>query len=48
MLALAAGEPAKSYCHPQHHPGVKFDESAFTTGTAVYAYAAIRWLEEHN
>jgi hippurate hydrolase len=48
MLALAAGEPAKGYCHPQHHPGVKFDESAFTTGTAVYAYAAMRWLEEHN
>ena len=26
----------------------KFDESALTMGSAVYAYTAMRWLEEHN
>ena len=48
MLALAAGQPDKGYCYPQHHPMVKFDESALAGGSAVYAYTALRWLEEHN
>lgn len=47
MLALAAGNPKEGYCYPQHHPKVKFDERAFVPGSAVYAYTAIRWLEEH-
>lgn len=48
MLALAAGQPEKGYCYPQHHPMVKFDEAALTKGSAVYAYTAMRWLEEHR
>jgi hippurate hydrolase len=48
MLALAAGQPDKGYCYPQHHPKVKFDESALPAGSAVYAYTAMRWLEEHK
>ena len=48
MLALAAGHPDKGYAFPQHHPKVKFDADALPTGSAVYAYTAIRWLEEHN
>lgn len=48
MLALAAGQPEKGYCYPQHHPMVKFDEAALPTGSAVYAYAALRWLAEHK
>lgn len=48
MLALAAGQPDKGYCYPQHHPMVKFDESALAGGSAVYAYTALRWLEEHK
>lgn len=48
MLALAAGHPEKGYVYPQHHPMVKFDENALTSGCAVYAYTAMRWLEEHN
>ena len=48
MLALAAGHPEKGYLYPQHHPKVKFDEDALPTGAAIYAYAAIRWLEEHK
>lgn len=48
MLALAAGQPQKGYAYPQHHPMVKFDESALASGSAVYAYTAMRWLEEHR
>ena len=48
MLALAAGQPEKGYCYPQHHPMVKFDESVLSGGSAVYAWAALRWLEEHQ
>jgi hippurate hydrolase len=48
MLALAAGQPDKGYCYPQHHPMVKFDESVLPGGSAVYAYTAMRWLEENK
>jgi hippurate hydrolase len=48
MLALAAGQPEKGYLYPQHHPRVKFDESVLAGGSAVYAYTAMRWLEEHS
>ena len=48
MLALAAGEPGKGYAYPQHHPKVKFDDAVLAPGSAVYAYAAMRWLEEHK
>ena len=48
MLALASGQPEKGYCYPQHHPMVKFDENALPGGSAVYAYTALRWLEEHK
>lgn len=48
MLALAAGQPEKGYIYPQHHPMVKFDEDALVSGSAVYAYTAVRWLEDHK
>jgi hippurate hydrolase len=48
MLALAAGQPEKGYGYPQHHPMVKFDESALAAGSAVYAYTALRWLEDNS
>ncbi|MGN1097373.1 MAG: M20 family metallopeptidase [Clostridia bacterium] len=48
MLALAAGQPEKGYKYPQHHPKVKFDEEALPSGSAVYAYSAMRWLEENK
>lgn len=48
MLALAAGQPQKGYSYPQHHPKVKFDESVLAGGSAIYAYTAMRWLEEHK
>lgn len=46
MLALAAGKPEEGYSYPQHHPMVKFDEKALPWGSAVYAYTAMRWLED--
>lgn len=48
MFALAAGAPQEGYGYPQHHPKVKFDESVLSEGSAIYAYTAMRWLEEHN
>ena len=48
MIALAAGNPEQGYCYPQHHPKVKFDESALPVGSAIYAYTAMRWLSEHQ
>ncbi len=47
MLAMAAGKPQDGYQYPQHHPKVTFDETALSYGAAVYAYNAMRWLEEH-
>ena len=46
MLALAAGEPAKGYAYPQHHPKVKFDESVLPIGSAVFAWCAMQYLSE--
>ena len=46
MVALAAGESEKGYPFPQHHPKVRFDENALSVGSAVFAYAAIRYLED--
>lgn len=43
MLALAAGGE-----YPQHHPAVRFDESVLPIGAAIYAYFALRWLEENR
>lgn len=48
MFALAAGTPQDGYCYPQHHPKVKFDEAILSESSAVYAYTAMRWLEEHK
>ena len=48
MFALAAGHPGDGYCYPQHHPKAKFDEAVLPSGSAVYAYTAMRWLEEHK
>lgn len=48
MLAMAAGSPKDGYFYPLHHPKVQFDEEALPFGAAIYAYVAMRWLEEHN
>ena len=46
MLALAAGEPSKGYAYTQHHPKVKFDESALPIGAAVFTQIALKYLSE--
>ena len=48
MLAMAAGNPENGCCYPQHHPKVKFDEDALPYGASIYAYVAMRWLQEHK
>jgi len=48
MLALSAGEPKNGYTLPLHHPKVMFDESALPIGSAVYAWFALRWLENNK
>lgn len=48
MFAIAAGEPQKGFKYPLHHPKVMFDDNALTIGSAVYAYTALRWLQEHK
>lgn len=45
MLALAAGGES---AYPLHHPQVTFDESVLPVGSAIHAWMAMRWLEEHN
>jgi hippurate hydrolase len=47
MVALAAGQPEKGYGYPQHHPMVKLDENALPVGSGVFAYTAMRYLEEN-
>lgn len=47
MVSLAAGNAESGNVYPQHHPQVTFDEKAMVNGTAVYAYAAMRWLEDN-
>jgi hippurate hydrolase len=41
-LCAAIGE------FPLHHPKVRFDESAISTGGAVLAYTAARWLYDNE
>lgn len=43
MLALCTGEPDKGFLYPQHHPKVRFDEDALTTGAAVFAWIALQF-----
>ena len=47
MIALAAGNAENGCPYPLHHPKVIFDENVLAYGSAIYAYTAIRWLEEH-
>ena len=48
MLAIAAGTPQDGYTFPGHHPKVRFDEAVLAKGAAIFAYSAMRWLEEHK
>lgn len=45
MLALAAGNSEDGYCHPLHHPDVKFDTEVLPYGCAILAYTAMHYFE---
>ena len=47
MIALAVGNPENGFHYPLHHPKVTFDETALSYGAGIYAYTAMRWLEDH-
>lgn len=47
-MMFGTGNAKEGYIYPQHHPKANFDDSALYCGSAAYAYAAIRWLEEHK
>ncbi|MBO5159324.1 MAG: amidohydrolase [Tyzzerella sp.] len=48
MVALTAGNVENGCPYPLHHPKVIFDEDALAIGSSIYAYSAMRWLEEHS
>ena len=47
MVSIAASFEKDGVVYPQHHPKVLFDEKVLPTGAAVYANAAIEWLNNH-
>lgn len=47
-MFLAAGNTGEGYLYSQHHPQVRFDDSVLYVGSAVYAYVALRWLQENK
>lgn len=46
MLAIAGGKPQDGHSYPTHHPKVTFDENVLQYGVAVYAYSAVRYLQD--
>lgn len=44
MVMLTAGSPAEGFAYPPHHPKTAFNEEALAIGAALYANAAIEWL----
>ena len=48
FMYLSAGFLDERGTYSAHNPKVRFDESVLSQGSAVYAYAALRWLEEHK
>ncbi len=47
FLHLGAGSRAEGHLCGMHNPGMVVDENALPLGTAVYAYCAHRYLEDH-
>ena len=44
---LSTGSREEGYLFGAHNPQVRHNEAALPTGSAVYAYTAMRWLEEN-
>lgn len=47
-LFLSAGNSQEGYVYGQHNPKVRFDDSVLSQGSAAYAYAALRWLDDNK
>lgn len=45
---LSLGSKADGYLYGAHNPKIRFDESGFHLGSAIYANIAIRWLENNR
>lgn len=46
-MFLSAGFGKNEPFIPPHHPKARFNEDALSTGAAIMAHCATRWLEEH-
>ena len=46
FVGLAAGTKAEGHMFPMHHPKATFNEAALPVGAAIYANAALKWLEK--
>ncbi len=47
-IFLATGGPKEGCSYPVHNPKSKFDDSVLAEGAALYAWFAVRYLEEHS
>lgn len=45
-LNISAGSIQDGYVQAVHHPEARFDDSILSTGSAAYAYMALRWGQE--
>lgn len=45
---ICAGGIEEGYECSMHNPSARFDEDALPYGSAVYAYCAVKWLENHS
>ena len=48
FLMIGAGDSGHGYVNGAHHPAMRIDEDALSTGTEVYVNCGIRWLENHR
>lgn len=47
-LALGAGTEEEGYIYNVHNPSVRFNENSFHVGAAVYAFCAMKWIEDNS
>lgn len=47
FLAVGAAPEDPSQVYPNHNPNVIFNEDCITTGAALFAHCAYRWLADH-
>jgi amidohydrolase len=48
FLTVGAGSPEEGYTHGMHHPAMRVDERVLPLGAALYAQAALRYLENRK